>query len=215
MSIDIPSHLAAIARSVGRLPADEDAGERINVTLRRTYDSAIDDVWSAMTDPDRVRRWFMAVSGDLRAGGAFQLEGNAAGEILTCEPPQLLRLTWGGPTSIVELRLTENGEGTVLQLDHNVPIEMAQSGAGALWVGPGWDGALMGLGRYLAGDVVGDPAAMAASREVQEFSRESVHAWAAAVRHSGTATAEQVAQATAVSLGQFAPDLATREAEQE
>lgn len=42
----------------------------------------------------------MPVSGELRVGGAFQLEGNAGGEILACEPPNLVRLTWGGPASI-------------------------------------------------------------------------------------------------------------------
>jgi hypothetical protein len=75
----------------------------------------------------------MPISGDLRIGGTFQLEGNAGGEILACEPPRLLRVTFGGPTSVVEVRLTaEDGSGTVLELEHTVPIEMAQSGAGAL-----------------------------------------------------------------------------------
>lgn len=138
-------------------------------------------------------------------------ESNAGGEILACEPPGLVRVTWGGATSIVELSLSELDGGTVLQLDHTVPIEMAQSGAGALWVGPGWDGAVMGLGLFLAVGGIDDPVAMAASREVQEFSQQSVHAWAATVKDSGTATTEQLAQATAISLAQFAPDLATPE----
>jgi uncharacterized protein YndB with AHSA1/START domain len=208
MSIDIPQQLAAIARHVERLPAADDVGERIAVSLHRTYDATIDDVWGAVTDPERIKRWFMPVSGDLRIGGTFQLAGNASGEIVACERPHLLQLTWGGPTSVVELRLTEDGDTTVLTLDHNVPIEMAQSGAGALWVGPGWDGALMGLGLFLRGDAVGDPVAMAITPEVQEFSRQSVHVWAAAVDRSGTATADQLAQATIISLAQFAPDLA-------
>jgi hypothetical protein len=113
----------------------------------------------------------------------------------------------------VELSLSESDGGTVLQLDHTVPIEMAQSGAGALWVGPGWDGAVMGLGLYLAVGGIDDPVAMAASREVQEFSQMSVHTWAAVVEASGTATADQLAQATAISLAQFAPDLATPQGE--
>ena len=60
----------------------------------------------------------------------------------------------------------------------------------------------------LSGEVVGNPIAAANSLEAQEFSKQSVHAWAAAVKDSGTATAEQLAAATEVSLGQFAPDLA-------
>jgi len=96
----------------------------------------------------------------------------------------------------------------VLELEHTVPIEMAQSGAGALYVGPGWDGALMGLDLFLRGAAVGDPVAAANSSQALEFSKQSVHAWVAVVKDSGTATAEQLAAATEVSLGQFAPDQA-------
>lgn len=52
--------------------------------------------------------------------------------------------------------------------------------------------------------------AAAVSWEAQEFSRESVHAWAAAVQGSGAATAEQFAAVIEVSLSQFAPDLANQ-----
>lgn len=205
MNINIPGEIGAIGREVAHLPADEEATERVSVSLRRTYDAPIEDVWDAVTDPERMQRWFMPLSGELRVGGTFQLEGNAGGTILACEPPRLLRVTFGGPTSIVELRLTESDDATLLELHHNVPIEIAQSGAGALWVGPGWDGAFMGLGLYLAGDVIDDPVAAASSPEVQAFSEQSVHAWAAAVKDSGTASADQLTQATAVSLAQFAP----------
>jgi uncharacterized protein YndB with AHSA1/START domain len=205
--IDIADQLNAIHRNVERQPATDGAGERVSVLLRRGYDTPVRDVWDAVTQPDRIKRWLMPISGDLRAGGTFQLEGNAGGQILTCEPPRLLRVTFGDPNSIVELRLTPQGDSdTVLELEHTVPIEMAQSGAGALYVGPGWDGALMGLGLYLRGEAIGDPVAAASSPEVQQFSKESVSAWAAVVEDSGTATAEQLAAATQVSLAQFAPD---------
>ena len=119
-------------------------------------------------------------------------------------------MSFGGPTSIVELRLTPDGDSdTVLELEHTVPIEMAQSGAGALYVGPGWDGALLGLGLFLRGEAIGDPVAAASSPEAQEFSKQSVHAWVEVVEDSGTATAEQLTAATEVSLAQFAPDPAT------
>jgi uncharacterized protein YndB with AHSA1/START domain len=215
MIIDIASQINAIDRKVERLPAADGVGERVSVAMRRSYDAPIDDVWDAVTQPDRIKRWLMPISGELRVGGSFQLEGNAGGEILTCEPPSLLRVTFGGPTSIVELRLTPQGDGeTVLELEHTVPIEMAQSGAGALYVGPGWDGALMGLGLFLRGDAVGDPVAAANSTEAQEFSKQSVSAWAAVVEDSGTATPEQLAAATEVSLAQFAPDQATQQDQQ-
>ena len=204
--IDIANQLNAIHRQVERRPAADGDGERVSVLLRRSYDTTVQDVWDAVTDPDRMKRWFLPVSGDLQVGGSFQLEGNAGGEILTCEPPRLLRVTFGDPNSIVELRLTAQGDGaTVLELEHTVPIEIAQSGAGAMWVGPGWDGALLGLGLFLRGEAAGDPVAAASSPEAQAFSEQSVHAWAAVVEDSGTATAEQLAAATEVSLAQFAP----------
>ena len=214
-NIDMASQLNVIHREVEKLPPADGAGERVRVLMRRSYDAPIGDVWDAVTQPDRMKRWFMPISGELRVGGTFQLEGNAGGEILTCEPPRLLRATFGGPTSIVEVRLTSRGDSdTVLELEHTVPIEMAQSGAGALYVGPGWDGALMGLGLFLRGEAVGDPVAAANSPQVQEFSKRSVHAWAAVVEDSGTATAEELAAATEVSLAQFAPDLATPQDQQ-
>lgn len=87
--IDIASQLKAIHRQVERqLPADG-SGEVVSVLLRRSYDAPVGDVWDAVTQPDRIKRWFMPINGDLRAGGNFQLEGNAAGDILACEPPRL------------------------------------------------------------------------------------------------------------------------------
>jgi uncharacterized protein YndB with AHSA1/START domain len=204
--IDIARHLSAVHREVSAQPETE----TVRVLLRRGYDAEIDDVWSALTDPERVRRWFLPLTGDLRVGGSFQLEGNAGGDILDCEPPRLLRVTFGGPTSIVELRLTSDGErdaATVLELDHSVPLEMAGSAAGALYVGPGWDGAVMGLGLFLAGEVIEDPVAMANSLEVQEFSLESLRLWAAIARESNSATEDEIAAATEVSAQQFAPAL--------
>jgi uncharacterized protein YndB with AHSA1/START domain len=203
--IDIPAQLAAIYREVGERQVD--GGEAVGVLLRRSYDAEIEDVWDAVTDPERMKRWFMPVSGDLRAGGSFQLEGNASGDILTCEPPRLLRLTFGGPTSVVELRLAPAEDGTTtLELEHTVPLAIAQSAAGALYVGPGWDGALMALDLWLRGEVADDPVAAASSPEAQAFSKESVHAWTAAVEASGAASADEIAAATEMSLAQFAPD---------
>jgi uncharacterized protein YndB with AHSA1/START domain len=202
--IDIPGQLAAIHREVGERELDG-GGEGVAVLMRRTYGAPIEDVWDAVTDPVRMKRWFLPVSGDLRAGGNFQLEGNAGGEILTCEPPRLLRVTFGGPTSVVELRLVESEGETLLELEHTVPLEMARSVAGALYVGPGWDGALMALDLYVRGEVPDDPVAAANSPEGQEFSKRSVGEWSAVVESSGAASEEEVAAATEASLAQFAP----------
>ena len=204
--IDISNQIDAIHREVGSRSAE--SGEVVSVLLRRGYDAPVDDVWDAVTDPDRIKRWFMPISGDLREGGNFQLEGNAGGRILRCEPPRLLRATFGGETSVVELRLIPDGDGaTTFELEHTGPIEMAGSGAGALYVGPGWDGALMGLGLFLAGTVADDPVAAASSPEAQEFSRHSVQAWTAAIEASGTAAPDEIAAAVEAALAQFAPGI--------
>jgi len=204
--VDIASQLEAIDREVTRRPGPQ-GEEEVCVRIRRTYDADITDVWDALTDPDRMKRWFLPVSGDLRAGGNFQLEGNAGGDILDCEPPRLLRVTFGGPTSLVELRLTaDSADRTKLQLEHTVPLEFAQSGAGALFVGPGWDGGFVALDLYLRGEISADPVAAANSPEGLELSKQSVDIWVAVVEASGTATTDEIAAATEMSLAQFAPE---------
>ncbi len=203
--IDIIPQIEAIEREVASRSSER--GEVVSVLLRRAYRASVEDVWDAVTDPERIRRWFMPVSGDLREGGDFQLEGNAGGRILRCDAPTLLRVTFGGDTSLVELRLTADGDdATTLVLEHTVPMEMAGSGAGALYVGPGWDGAFLALGLFLAGEVIGDPVAAASSPEAQAFSRQSIDAWTAAVEASGTAGPDEIAAAVAASVAQFAPD---------
>jgi uncharacterized protein YndB with AHSA1/START domain len=203
--IDITDQINAIHREVGSQAAE--SGEVVAVLLRRSYRAAVADVWDAVTDPDRISRWFVPVSGDLREGGDFQLEGNAGGRILRCDPPRLLKVTFGGETSIVELRLASDGDSsTTLELEHSVPIEMAGSGAGALYIGPGWDGALMALGLFLSGTVIDDPVAAAGSAEAQEFSRHWIDAWTTAIEASGTAGPDDIAAAVEAAKAQFAPD---------
>ena len=97
--IDIAREIDAIQRAVGsgRIAA----GEGKAITLRRTYDAPIDDVWDALTNPERIGRWFLPISGDYRVGGRYQFEGNAGGEIVACDRPNRLKVTWvyGEPAS--------------------------------------------------------------------------------------------------------------------
>jgi uncharacterized protein YndB with AHSA1/START domain len=123
--------------------------------IRRTYDAAPEDVWDALTDPERIVRWFLPVTGDLRPGGRYSLEGNASGEIVRCERPHEIALTWefGGGSSDVQVRLTPQGDATVLELEHSpVPAEIIPN-AGDMWgLGAGWELGLVSLGRFLAGE---------------------------------------------------------------
>lgn len=201
--IDILEHINAVQREVSR------TGETVTVLMRRSYQADPAEVWDALTDPDRMRRWFMPVSGDLQVGGTFQLEGNAGGEILECEPPKRFKVTFGGPNSLLELRLLPGADAsTELELEHSMSEAPAPGGAGALWVGPGWDGGLLGLGLYVTGELPADadPTEMANSAEVISYNEQSVRAWIEAIRASGTTTEEDLTSAAKISMSQYAPD---------
>ena len=196
---DMVEELAAIHRDVVR----DERAQTVSVALTRTYEAEADDVWDALTNPERLRRWFYPVSGDLEIGGTFQTEGNAGGEIRRCERPTALQVTFGAPDSVIDVRLAETGEHTTVELIHTVPLAMAGSGAGALFVGPGWDGALLGLGMNLRGEAVGDPLEAANSPEVIEFNRGSIDRWTDVIESSGSATADEVADAREMATAQF------------
>jgi uncharacterized protein YndB with AHSA1/START domain len=186
--IDIVDQLNRIHRAVG---AGELAGvSGRTVTVRRTYPAPVEDVWDACTNAERIGRWLMPVTGDLRLGGRYQLQGNAGGEIVACEPPHRLRVTWvagEGAPSEVEVRLAPGTDGdTLFELFHiaSVPPEMwDRYGPGA--VGVGWDMALLGLGLHLSGNMIDDPAAWQVSPEAVAYVTGSSRAWGEALGASG------------------------------
>ena len=212
--IDIVREIETVTREVGgRPPAD---GATRSIRLRREYSAPIEDVWDALTNPERIGRWFLPISGDYRLGGRYQFEGNAGGEILACERPHRLRVTWvyGEPASEtvseVEVRLAASGdEATVFELEHTaaVPEEMwEQYGPGA--VGVGWEGGLLGLALHLRGESLEDPQAWQLSAEGREFATRSSEAWGAANLAAG-ADPEAAARGVANTTTFYAPDPGT------
>jgi uncharacterized protein YndB with AHSA1/START domain len=211
--IDIVREIEAANREVGegRTPA----GVGRSVRLRRDYDAPIEDVWDALTNPERIGRWFLPITGDYRLGGTYQFEGNAGGEILECERPNRLKVTWayGEPTSEpasseVEVRLsTVDGGATRFEFTHTaiVPDEQwAQYGPGA--VGVGWDQGLLGLSLHLrGGKSPDDPEAWQLSAEGREFTRRSSEAWGKANRAAGADPAT-AALGVANTTAFYAPD---------
>src|SRR5215467_4161756 len=135
MKIDVAQVIGAVTRTIEQ--RDHNGRPARVVIATRTYDAGAAEVWDAMTSPERIPRWFLPISGDLRLGGRYQLKGNAGGEILGCEPPRLLSVTWefGGEVSWLNVRLTESSDGgTRLRLEHiaHVPGELwNQYGPGA------------------------------------------------------------------------------------
>ncbi len=125
------------------------------VRIEDRYDTDIDDLWSALTDPRRLARWIADVDGDLRLGGEFHArftsgwEGN--GRVEACEPPRrLLVLTWeadGEPDAEpIEATLSTDGDQTLLGIEAGgLPIEyLAAHGAG-------WQVHVEDLAAHLAG----------------------------------------------------------------
>ena len=92
MNIDVTRLIGAVNRE---LETREFNGKPARALVAsRVYDTTRDDLWDALTNIERLPRWFSPVTGDLRLGGRYQIEGNASGEITRCEPPRFLSVTW-------------------------------------------------------------------------------------------------------------------------
>lgn len=200
MKVDVADQLGAVVREVRH---GERSGAPVHVVAAsRTYATEVEDLWDAISNPERLPRWFLPVSGDLRQGGRYQLQGNAGGEIERCEPPRRLAVTWefGGGVSWLEVRLTGEGPGrTRLELEHTVPDDdhWAQFGAGA--TGVGWDLGLMGLAAHVAGGGEardpGEAMAWMTSPEGRDFMTRSSGQWERAAVAGGADEADAAAAA--------------------
>jgi uncharacterized protein YndB with AHSA1/START domain len=109
--IDVTQQINSVGRTVGARVLE--VGQARTVTIGRTYGAAIEEVWDACTNAERIPRWFLPVSGDLRLGGHYQLQGNAGGTIERCDPPKSFFATWefAGQVSWIEVRLTAEAAG--------------------------------------------------------------------------------------------------------
>lgn len=132
-------------------PLDEERGA---VRVEDVYDTDIDDLWEACTDPERLARWIAHVEGDLRVGGEFRArfttEWEGTGRVETCEPPRRLVVVTradGEPDEqVIEATLTPDGDRTVLVVEERgLPIEYLPG------YGAGWQVHLEDLAAYVAG----------------------------------------------------------------
>jgi uncharacterized protein YndB with AHSA1/START domain len=139
------------------------------VRIEDRYDTDIDDLWSALTDPRRLARWYGQVDGDLRPGGEFRLyiesDGwDGTGRVEACEPPRRLLVTtretdesWrkgrGAPPfdEAIEATLAADGDQTVLVIEvQGIPLDTIAA------YGAGWQIHAENLAAYLAGRERGD-----------------------------------------------------------
>ncbi|MEU4525252.1 SRPBCC family protein [Amycolatopsis sp. NPDC024027] len=179
--IDVSHQISAVRRTLGDRVLE---GKEARVlTISQVYDTDLDDLWDACTNPERIPRWFLPVSGELKVGGKYQLEGNAGGTVERCDPPKSFAATWefGGNVSWIEVRLTPEGPGTRFELEHVAHVDERWDEFGPGAVGIGWDGALVGLVLHLSapGTAVDPEAAMAwmMSPDGIRFMTASNEAW--------------------------------------
>ena len=153
-------------RILGRLRSADGKGV---VRIEDRYSTGIEDLWSALTDPGRLARWYGEVAGDLRPGGEFRLHVDDAGMDVTgrveaCEPPRRLRVTTretdesyrpgnGVPPfdEIAEATLTADGDQTILVIEvRGMPLDKIA------FYGAGWQIHAENLAVHLAGRERGD-----------------------------------------------------------
>lgn len=125
-------------RILGSLRSAEGKGI---VRLEDRFDTDIDDLWSALTDPRRLSRWIGEVEGELRLGGEirthfFASGAEGTGRVEACDPPhRLLVLTkhTDAPYELViEATLTADGAQTILVVEQRgMPLDLLHGyGAG-------------------------------------------------------------------------------------
>lgn len=214
MEIDIAQVLGLVTRAVRNF--DKDGKPATTVTLARRYDTDVEDLWDALTNAQRIPRWFLPIEGDLKLGGKYQLKGNAGGTITACDPPRQFAATWefGGGVSWIDVKIAPDRGKARLTLEHTAIVEdhWNQFGPGA--VGIGWDLAVVGLGRYLETGVPVDHAAAEAwmgSPNGKEFMTRSGESWRAAHVASGadpTSAKERSDRTIAFYRGEIPPNVA-------
>ncbi len=134
----------------GKLRIDDGRG---TVHMEGLYDTDIEDLWSAITEPERVARWIGVVDGDLTPGGLFHATFTSTWDgmlrVESCERPHRLLLVSepGTPEeAVIEAKLSVEGDKTRLVVEERgfTLDEYAEHGAG-------WQAHLEDLASSLAG----------------------------------------------------------------
>ena len=107
------------------------------VRMEDRLDTGIDDLWGALTHPDRLAQWFGELEGELSRGGEVRvriaLAGERTGRVEACEPPRRLLLTMRDPDpqpgqpeqTVIEAELTAEGAQTRLVWEERgMPVDL-------------------------------------------------------------------------------------------
>lgn len=123
------------------------------VRMDDVFDTGIDDLWSALTDPQRLARWIAQVEGDFRLGGEFRASFTSGwegpGRVDVCDPPRRLLVTMAQDTddeTVIAAELTPDGGQTRLVVEERgLPLDEAAD------YGAGWQAHVEDLAAHLAG----------------------------------------------------------------
>ena len=128
-------------------------GGRRGVRFERHFAASLEEVWDALTNPERLARWLAPGSIDGGGDGTVKLDfgegGLVTGRVLRWEPLSLVEFEWrfaGETESVVRFELSRDGDGTHLVLDHRALGPEHATGYSA-----GWDAHLAALGDHLEG----------------------------------------------------------------
>ena len=143
-----------VTTPLGQVLRDDDG---VRLEFVRTYPDPIEDVWSALTEADRVARWFGVWTGDPTTGTVdfVMIETPDADpqpvKILECEPPTDLIVEMSSPdgTWTLAVRLRAEAETTTLVFTQHLdePYD-------ATSIGPGWHYYLDRLAAVVSGTPV-------------------------------------------------------------
>lgn len=111
------------------------------VRIQDRFDTDVDDLWAALTDPGRLVRWLGDVDGDLRMGGQFRARffssgWEGTGRVQACDAPQHFTVVTKeldeSAESVIRATLTADGDQTVLVIEEQgMPLNLvAGYGAG-------------------------------------------------------------------------------------
>jgi uncharacterized protein YndB with AHSA1/START domain len=122
-----------------------DDAEGLRLVYVREWDQPVRRVWSAVTDPDRLGRWFGRWTGDPSSGTVLlTLTGEGDGAepspvtVDACEPPHRLAVTTGGTGAErrwpLEVTLTATAAGgTSLRFEHRLGADDDVPSTGVGW----------------------------------------------------------------------------------
>lgn len=139
-------------------PAVEVTDGRAELRIEQTWETDVADLWDAVSDPERLARWFAPILGTPCVGGEFGIQfddGDVPGmTLLYCERGRAFTFVWpmeAGPTEVhVEVRAVTPTTSTLV-LTHRL-----LSRAKAPEYGAGWAAYVGQLRDHLEGRVGGD-----------------------------------------------------------